>query len=169
MAINSMTKSGPHHRPSESAVVLMSDYQVGQRGRIALALMCLFLIAGFATAVNLNPSPLGMGTHQSLGLPPCSFVTIFGVRCPTCGMTTSFSHFVRGQWMSAAQANIAGLTLACLCSVMIPWGIASLCVGRLWRIEDPHRAALWLVGSVTGLSLLQWAVRMLLAGFGQVS
>lgn len=149
-------------QPPDIDLVLNRDYPIGTRGRVMLGLICLFLMAGFATSISLTPSPLGMGTHQGLGLPPCSIVAIFGYPCPTCGFTTSFSHFVRGQWIQAARANIAGLTLACLCFAMIPWGITSLCVGRLWRIEDPHRTALWLVGTVTGLSLVQWVVRMLL-------
>ena len=139
-----------------------TDYPIGKRGRIILTLICLFLMAGFSVSISLTPNPAGLGTHQALGLPPCTFVSIFGYPCPTCGFTTSFSHFVRGQLIQSARANIAGLTLACMCFAMIPWGIASLCVGRLWRIEDPHRIALWLVGTVTGLSLVQWVVRMIL-------
>ena len=156
-----MMEPESHYIHLESDVDFTSDYPIGVRGRIVLGLICLFLVSGFGVAMSLSPNPVGYGTHQSLGLPPCTSVSLFGIKCPTCGMTTSFSHFVRGQWISAAEANIAGLTLACLCSVMIPWGITSLCVGRLWRIEDPHRTAIWLVGSVTGLSLLQWVARIL--------
>ncbi|XZE46963.1 DUF2752 domain-containing protein [Pirellulaceae bacterium SH467] len=36
---------------------------------------------------------------------------LWGVRCPSCGMTTSWSLAMRGEWGAAANANPAGLLL----------------------------------------------------------
>src|SRR5947209_2100708 len=55
--------------------------------RLALVTAGTVLIGLLATAACLTPSPRGMGTHQQLGLPPCTVVQWFGVRCPSCGMT----------------------------------------------------------------------------------
>jgi hypothetical protein len=38
----------------------------------------------------LQPNPAGVGTHTSLGFPPCGFYAVTGVPCPTCGVTTAF-------------------------------------------------------------------------------
>lgn len=59
-------------------------------------------------AAWLVPDPHGHGTHQQLGLPPCPSVFIFGRMCPGCGLTTSFTAFVHGDFVSAWHANAFG-------------------------------------------------------------
>jgi len=54
-------------------------------------------------ALILDPDPSGIGTHQQLGLHPCSFWLWFEIPCPVCGMTTTFTHmahfqFEKGIW-----------------------------------------------------------------------
>ena len=49
------------------------------------------LLGLLAVARWLEPAASGMGTHQQLGLPACTTVTLFNVRCPSCGMTTSWA------------------------------------------------------------------------------
>jgi hypothetical protein len=62
------------------------------------ALPCFFLTSGIlGLALYLEPSPLGLGTHQQLGLEPCGFLTLVGVPCMMCGMTTSFSYYAHVQ------------------------------------------------------------------------
>ncbi|MGH7127701.1 MAG: DUF2752 domain-containing protein, partial [Planctomycetaceae bacterium] len=104
----------------------------------------------------------GYGTHQQLGLPECTFRTMFGIGCPSCGMTTSFSNFVRGRFLQAARANVAGLFLATLCAVQVPWCWISVCKGRLWKIERPDVAVLWLLVSIILITSGQWIARLVL-------
>jgi hypothetical protein len=130
--------------------------------RWLLALWSLFLIAGFTLASRLEPDPRGYGTHQSLGFPPCSIRLMFGVVCPTCGMTTSFSHFTRGQFIEAARANFAGLLLAAFCAVQIPWCWASSLQGRLWGISRPELTLAALILILISVCLAQWLVGILL-------
>lgn len=59
-------------------------------------------------AVLLTPSPTGHGTHQQLGLPPCPSVLAFNRPCPGCGLTTSFTAFLHGDFVSAWNANPFG-------------------------------------------------------------
>lgn len=72
-----------------------------------LVLLALLLLARW-----LEPSFSGMGTHQQLGLPPCTSVLVWGVPCPTCGMTTSWALVVRGHLATAAFTNLGGFLLA---------------------------------------------------------
>lgn len=135
-------------------------YPVGIAGRVLLAVWCVFLTSGFLLAASLEPDPRGFGTHQRLGFPPCTFQVYFRVPCPSCGMTTSFSHFVRGEFLSSARANLAGLALAAVCAVQVPWSLISLWQGRLWRIEHPDRISLVLIVTLCLLSLFQWGLRL---------
>ncbi|MGN6545824.1 MAG: DUF2752 domain-containing protein [Aureliella sp.] len=88
--------------------------------RISAVAVMLIVIALLATARTLSPSPLGYGTHQQLGLPPCTSVALLGLRCPACGMTTSWSYAMRGQWGSALNANAGGLGLVLIALAYIP-------------------------------------------------
>jgi hypothetical protein len=62
-------------------------------------------------SVELIPSDDGFGTHCQLGLPACGFLTVTGYPCPSCGLTTSFSHFVRGDWLDAIRTQPFGFVL----------------------------------------------------------
>ena len=126
-----------------------------------MASWCLFLISGFCLAVWLNPDSRGFGTHQQLGLPACSFQTSFGVPCPSCGMTTSFSHFVRGQWLRSLQASTTAFVLALVCASMVPWCLASLQKKHLWKVDRPDTALLILMGCLYLVAGVEWVVRLI--------
>jgi hypothetical protein len=85
---------------------------IGLLGRLWAAAIAAGCLAVLLVAAGLQPSSTGVGTHLQLGLPPCSLMVGAGVPCPSCGMTTSFSHAVRGQITRAADAQPAGLLLA---------------------------------------------------------
>ena len=120
----------------------------------------LILITLLIVAACLPPNPNGMGTHQSLGLPPCSFVLLFDMRCPACGMTTSWAHFVRGQIIQSAQANTGGMLLAMLAATLGPWMLASGFLGRWW-IGALNPAWLLAGGSVIFfVTAVQWCGRV---------
>lgn len=139
------------------------DYPVGPLGRGLLVLIGLALAAGFGLAWTVSPDSRGYGTHQQFGLPPCSLYVLFGIPCPSCGSTTAFAHYVRGEWLAAARSNMAAFLLALLCTLLIPWSGYSAWRGRLWRISDPAWSiALALVGLAT-TSLLHWGVRCVAA------
>lgn len=122
----------------------------------------LFLVAGFGLAAHLDPDPRGFGTHQRLGLPPCTTRALFGVPCPSCGMTTSFANFVRGRLLQAAQANASGLLLATVCAVQLPWILGSVARGRMIGVHRPERAAFAVVLPVATVCLAEWIVRLML-------
>lgn len=127
-------------------------------GIAAGALACLTL---FAVSLWLKPAAAGLGTHQQLGLPPCTVRTLFDMRCPACGMTTSWAYFVRGHWMRACQANVGGFWLAVLNVVVSSWLLASAAAGR-WVCKCPRGE--W-VGGITIatviVTLLDWGYRLI--------
>lgn len=138
-----------------------SGYPIGRGGRLLLAVWCLFLISGFGLSVCLTPSSRGFGTHEQLGLAPCSFKQLVNLPCPSCGMTTSFTHFVRGQWLRSLQASTTAFVLALVCAAMIPWCLASLRNKHLWKVDRPDTALLFLMGFLYLVAGVEWVVRLI--------
>jgi hypothetical protein len=127
--------------------------------------MLLSACAVLAVAAWLQPSPAGYGTHTQLGLPPCNFLRLTHLPCPSCGMTTCFTWMVRGQIAKAFLANPFGI-LAFLGTVTtIPAAIV-----LLWRrisfrriTEGAHFTKA--VYAATALYFLSWMFKLAELGF----
>lgn len=137
-----------------------SGKRIGWKLRLLLIGWSLCLIAGFGVAVQITPDSRGFGTHQKLGFAPCVIRNRLSIPCPSCGMTTSFSHFVRGQIGQSAQANTSGLVLAIVCLVMIPWSWISVYHKRLWLVSNPESCLLWLMCGLVTITLMEWFFRL---------
>jgi len=135
---------------------------IGWKVRSLLIGWSLLLIAGFGFAIQIKPDPRGFGTHQRFGFAPCVIRNQLSIPCPSCGMTTSFSHFVRGQIRQSAEANTAGLVLALVCVVMIPWSWISVYHKRLWLVANPENSLLWLLCGLVTITLIEWFFRLTL-------
>ena len=140
---------------------VLSGCPVGPIARCILALMCLILVSGFLTALSLEPDPRGFGTHQRLGLPPCSFRMFFGIHCPTCGMTTSFAHFVRLDLTGSFKAHRVGPFLAGFCLMMVPWSALSAVTGRTWKVETPDKAVVYTLAVTCVLLAIAWGIQLM--------
>jgi hypothetical protein len=128
--------------------------------RVLLLLTGAALLAPLLVATQLTPSSRGMGTHQQLGLPACSLVQLVGVRCPACGMTTSWAWMVRGQVLKAVQANSGGAMLAVVTAVFAPWLLGSGARGR-WLLGPPRETvALAIAVAVMAVTFIDWIVRI---------
>ena len=104
--------------------------RVSSWGRLlaaAIAVGCLTLLV---TAARLTPSPDGMGTHRELGLQECGFLQRTGLPCPSCGMTTSFAWFVRGNLLASFYVQPMGTVLAGLCGMAVWAGAYIAITGR---------------------------------------
>lgn len=133
-------------------------FSLCQRGALALGGAMLIGLLGIAGL--LRPDPRGYGTHQGLGLPPCTVVALYGVRCPACGMTTSWSYLVRGRIWSACRANSGGTILGLLALTSGPWMLISGVRGRWW-IGIPSEALVVSIGiAVVAVTLGDWIVRL---------
>src|SRR3984957_18651504 len=138
--------------PNSPSTVFHSEphgFPLGQRARVLLSLLSLGLIAGFGVAAMLEPDSRGFGTHRQLGLPPCTVRLLFGIPCPSCGMTTSFASLMRGQLDQSFRANPAGLLLGLACAALIPWCWLSVFYARLCWIQRPVPVAVWVLGSIS--------------------
>lgn len=137
-----------------------SEAELRGWARLVAAVLGLGLLAPLVTACLLTPSPEGRGTHQQLGLPPCTIVVLFGRPCPTCGMTTSWAHVVRGQLGAALRANVGGTLLCLIAMVAAPWLLASALRGRwvLGRLDSNVGA--WIGVAVALVTLLDWLWRL---------
>ncbi len=90
----------------------LAPVRVGVLGRwfaLAIAGACLAVLI---VAAYLAPDPAGVGTTVRVGLPPCEFLERTGIPCAGCGLTTSFNHAVRWQWLHAIWVQPLGAALA---------------------------------------------------------
>ena len=78
-------------------------------------------------------------------------------------MTTSFCWFVRGEILKSARANPAGLYLATICALLIPWTAAISLFNRILLIREPLRWAVILGCLYFFVALTQWGVRFYFA------
>jgi hypothetical protein len=137
---------------------------LGRRQRFGLVIAAVAMAGTLGLAAWITPDRRGYGTHEQLGLPPCAFRKVTGVVCPSCGMTTSFAYLVRGQVGRAARVNLGGCALAVSFVGLIPWCLVSASVGRTIGPQSLDRLALIGMLLVLGLSLLGWAIRILVFG-----
>jgi hypothetical protein len=86
------------------------------------ALTLLLIIAW-----KLQPDPRGYGTHHQLGFPDCTFIVLWGIPCPMCGMTTSWSNLMHGNWLTSFRSNPGGALLGITSMLAIP-----ICIWRAW-------------------------------------
>ncbi len=109
-------------------------------------------------AASLAPQAGGVGTHEQLNLPPCSYLVRTGRPCPACGMTTAFAACARGQFGRAFRAQPAGVVLfmATLAASLAATGELVLGTPLLGRIRFGVRWIPWVVGAV----LSGWAMKL---------
>lgn len=80
--------------------------------RVAAAFVGACFLGVLVVAAWLRPASGGVGTHEQLGLEPCVWLSAFGTPCPTCGMTTAFSHAAHGSPLASFRAQPLGAVLA---------------------------------------------------------
>jgi hypothetical protein len=117
-------------------------------------------LALLTVAMLLAPSEDGHGTHTRLGLPACGWVVAFDTPCPTCGMTTSYAHAVRGDLWTALKTQPLGTLLAVLTAATAVGGLHAAFTGcRLDRFTDKILSGrtLWITG---GLALAAWVYKI---------
>jgi hypothetical protein len=126
----------------------------GRALALGLALGCAAVLA---VAVWVQPDPSGVSSHTQLGMRPCAWPQRLGIPCLTCGMTTSFSHFVRGQVAASFYVQPMGAILAVTVAMAFWGGLYVALTGRpayrLLRCVPALYYVTWLVA----LTLGAWA------------
>jgi len=132
--------------------------RVGLPTRLLLAMIGAGLGALLAAAVVLEPAARGYGTHEALGLPPCTFVMLFDRRCPSCGMTTSWARLLRGNVVGSLGANPGGTLLCLLAMVGSVWTLGSAARG-CWLLAVPTDHA-WIATCciVALVTIVHWLI-----------
>jgi len=127
--------------------------------RLAALTVALIPLTLLGVASQLQPASAGLGTHQQLGLPPCSLRVLLAIRCPACGMTTSWAHFVRGEWLASASVNLGGFLLA-----LAAIATSGLFLHAAWRARMPSiEAQRWLslaAVAIAVVTITDWGRRL---------
>jgi len=76
----------------------------------------------------LTPAARGYGTHTELGLPPCNFLRLTHLPCPSCGLTTCFTWAAHFHFWQAFLVNPFGVLAFFVTVSAIPTAIF-----LLWR------------------------------------
>jgi len=71
----------------------------------------------------LQPAPERVGTHLQIGLPPCAFLHLTGIPCPSCGLTTSVAHAARLHFYEAVITQPFGLVVFLIAALAVPLSI----------------------------------------------
>jgi len=143
--------------PSLAGTADASPRWLSLRERAVALLVGTGAFGVLALASRLEPSPFGLGTHQQLGLPACSWPMAMGLPCPSCGMTTAFAHAARGDLLSSFAAQPFGAVLALATAMVVVVSFFSALSGtRAFALFAP-------IGSKAGVAA---AVGLLLAAWG---
>jgi hypothetical protein len=129
-------------------------------GRVYAMGIAAGVAAVLITAGRLSPGNRHMGVHQQLGLLPCGFVTMTGLPCPTCGMTTAFAHAAHGHPIEAIRSQLAGFVLAIATLLLGLTAATATVTGRYpavnWYRVNPTRFVWWVIG----LLVVSWALKI---------
>jgi len=125
---------------------------------VALASLTVLTVAAY-----VEPNRAGIGSHSSsLGLPQCGFLQTTNLPCPSCGMTTSFSHFVRGNLLASVYVQPMGAVLAAMACASVWAGLYIAFTGRpAFRLLRLLPGRYYLM-SLFGLALAAWAWKIML-------
>ncbi|HWL94769.1 MAG TPA: DUF2752 domain-containing protein [Phycisphaerae bacterium] len=160
--LNSQSEAGdasPHRTRVWWGIVVGPRMPVTPGVRATWGLVALLGAGILGVALYLRPNAAGHGTHEALGMPPCGFLLRTRLPCPTCGMTTSFAHFVRGQWLRAFVVQPAGMVMAIL-TVLLTIMAATIAATGWTLYVDWDRAAVRLMLGFGLLILFGWVFKM---------
>ena len=134
-----------------------ADARIGLSERLGAGGLAAACLGTLIFAATLSPDPSGMGTHQQLGLPPCPWLVIYNLPCPTCGMTTSFACIAHGRILDGFVAQPAGAVMAIGTAVVFWFALHAAATGStilraLWR-----QLGRWLGPGIALLLIGGWA------------
>lgn len=108
----------------------------------------------------MTPAEHGLGTHQQLNMPPCGWILLMDIPCPTCGMTTAVTNAAHGHLLKSFLTQPAGFLFALATTMALFIGIytaatgsrVAVVLGSMWT----RRTTWWLIGIVA----LSWLYKI---------
>lgn len=122
---------------------------IKSRRKIAgqLLYFCVWLAITIIGAC-LHASPTGHGTHEELGLPPCPSALLFSRPCPGCGLTTSWTAFIHGNFAFAFHAHPLGPFLYLFFTATAFMALRGWIKSERMNTDTPRFNRVMLVGAV---------------------
>ena len=100
---------------SASAPAIYAPQMPASKLSMSARLLALAIAIGcgavLVVAYQIHPDATGTGTHTAIGLARCQFLYQANLPCPSCGMTTSFSHLAHGNVLAAVYVQPMGAAL----------------------------------------------------------
>jgi hypothetical protein len=128
--------------------------------RIVGAAIAVPAAAVLFLAAWLTPSSAGLGTHEQMGLPACGWVTLMDIPCPTCGMTTSFSHAADGNLWQSFLTQPVGFVLAMITAMALLCGVYVMFTGSTLLSLVAQRCSARLGWIAGGCLLIAWIYKI---------
>lgn len=149
-----------YESPANRGRIAYGPYRLSYFERSITAIAGAFVLALLIAARCLEPSTAGMGTHQQLGLPPCTFVALLGTPCPSCGMTTSWALVTRFRLTEAAEVNAGGFILALIALAYVPVSCYLSFTGRSTRGGWFSLGLAICLTAALAIAVIQWSIRL---------
>jgi hypothetical protein len=127
---------------------------VGRLLNLIVAIACLGILI---TAFRLPPIPTGIGTHTGLHMQDCAWLYRIGIPCPSCGMTTSFAWFVRGNIVASFYVQPFGFVLALITTIVFWVAIYAAISGKPVTQLLHRLPAKYTWGAILVLAMSAWA------------
>jgi hypothetical protein len=88
----------------------------------------------------------------------CALKILTGIPCPTCGLTRSLCHALRGEWAASLGYHPAGVLLAAALIGWMVWSAAEARRGCVVAGVARRRLSVALLTSGAAVSLVSWVV-----------
>ena len=137
-----------------------SSVRLTRTERTGFILLGVVLAMLLAIAAWLNPDPSGLGTHRQLGLPGCNMVTFFGIRCPGCGMTTSWAHTLNGDIQSGLRCSTSGVLFCVFTAAIVPCLLVLAIRGKTSNRNWFSRVSVPVLIAIMLISIAEWLIRL---------
>lgn len=127
-----------------------------------IAVLVVAPVAAVTVALaSVTADARGHGTHELLGLDPCDWPRVYGMPCPTCGVTTAACHLVHGHPFAAFVTQPFGAAM--MLAALLLGVHAIFCLARRRSFVDLLvRLPFWriVLGAIV-LLLLAWGYKCL--------
>jgi len=115
---------------------------------LVVGLALFGVLVPVALGLLLEPDPRGHGTHEQLGMRPCLSMQELGIPCPGCGVTTSVTLAVQGEWWQSVTTQPLGMILILGAIGFFLWTVQGILRGQ--DLGERIQCFSWLRWSLVG-------------------